>query len=157
FALERMRAGGVYDQIGGGFHRYSTDEHWLVPHFEKMLYDNALLLRLYADAWRATRDPRFADTAREIAAHVARQMTDAGGGFYATQDADSEGVEGKFFVWTVAEVRDALAGDDEATRQHADELTTAALLHWGITGEGNFEETDKTVLSIVKTAPELAV
>ncbi len=79
FALDQMRAGGIYDQLGGGFHRYSTDEAWLVPHFEKMLYDNALLLRLYADAWRATGEARFAATVREIAAYVAREMTSPGG------------------------------------------------------------------------------
>jgi len=88
-ALRAMRGGGIYDQLGGGFHRYSTDEKWLVPHFEKMLYDNALLLRLYADAYRVGREPRYAEVAREIAAYVRREMTDAGGAFYATQDADS--------------------------------------------------------------------
>jgi uncharacterized protein YyaL (SSP411 family) len=138
-ALDRMRDGGVYDQLGGGFHRYSTDEAWTVPHFEKMLYDNALLLRLYADAWRATRHARFADTARDIAAYVAREMTDAGGGFYATQDADSEGVEGKFFVWTPAEIDAALADDPAAA--------DAAKRAYGVTAAGNFEETGATVLT----------
>src|SRR6202012_4656329 len=93
-ALEAMRAGGIWDQLGGGFHRYSTDERWLVPHFEKMLYDNALLLRLYVDGWRATGEARYAETARGIAAWLAREMTSPEGGFYATQDADSEGHEG---------------------------------------------------------------
>src|SRR5262249_7890655 len=146
-ALDRMRAGGVYDQIGGGFHRYSTDERWLVPHFEKMLYDNALLLRLYTDAFRVTRDPRFAETAREIGAYVLPEMTAEGGGFYATQDADSEGEEGKFFVFSPDEVRAALNDED----------ATVALLHWGVEDGGNFEKTGKTVLSEVKTAAELAV
>jgi uncharacterized protein YyaL (SSP411 family) len=149
FALDRMRAGGIYDQIGGGFHRYSTDEAWLVPHFEKMLYDNALLLRLYVDAWRATRHERFAETAREIAAYVAREMTAPDGGFYSTQDADSEGEEGKFFVWDPAEVRACLAGDDEAAR--------AAMLRWGITEDGNFEESGKTVLHESKSVADVAV
>jgi uncharacterized protein YyaL (SSP411 family) len=149
FALDRMRAGGIYDQIGGGFHRYSTDDEWLVPHFEKMLYDNALLLRLYVDAFRATGEARFAATAREIVAYVKREMTDAGGGFYATQDADSEGVEGKFFIWSPAEIDDVLAGDPEAA--------TVAKLRFGVTETGNFEETKKTVLFTAKSEGDLAV
>jgi uncharacterized protein len=149
FALDRMRAGGIYDQIGGGFHRYSTDEAWGVPHFEKMLYDNALLLRLYVDGWRVTREHRFAKTAREIAAYVAREMTSPEGGFYATQDADSEGEEGKFFVWDPAEVRACLGEDDEAAR--------AALLRWGIADSGNFEDTGKTVLAEAKSVADVAV
>jgi uncharacterized protein len=149
FALDRMRAGGVYDQIGGGFHRYSTDEEWLVPHFEKMLYDNALLLRLYVDAWRVTREERFAKTAREIAAYVAREMTAPAGGFFATQDADSEGEEGKFFVWDPAEVRACLAGDDDEAR--------AALLRWGIGDGGNFENSGKTVLHEAKSVADVAI
>src|SRR5205085_660774 len=102
--LESMRRGGIWDHLGGGFHRYSTDEHWLVPHFEKMLYDNALLLRSYVDGFRVFGEELFADTARDLAAYVAREMTDASGGFYASQDADSEGEEGKFFVWDITEV-----------------------------------------------------
>jgi uncharacterized protein YyaL (SSP411 family) len=152
FALDRMRGGGIYDQIGGGFHRYSTDEEWLVPHFEKMLYDNALLLRLYVDAWRVTREERFAATAREIAQYVAREMTAPepdGGAFYATQDADSEGEEGKFFVWDPAEVRACLAGDGEAAR--------VASLRWGVTEEGNFEHSGKTVLHEAKSVADVAV
>jgi uncharacterized protein YyaL (SSP411 family) len=141
-ALDAMRAGGIWDQLGGGFHRYSTDERWLVPHFEKMLYDNALLLRLYVDGWRAFGDERHAQTARDIAAYVAREMTSPEGGFYATQDADSEGEEGKFFVWTPEQVDEACAGDDEAAR--------AAKRVWGITREGNFEESGATVLSLVE-------
>ena len=118
-ALDAMRAGGIWDHLGGGFHRYSTDERWLVPHFEKMLYDNAMLLGLYVDAWRATKEPLYEQTARAIAAYVAREMTSPDGGFYATQDADSEGDEGKFFVWTPAEI-DAACGDDvEALRVSA--------------------------------------
>src|SRR6202142_1807293 len=139
--LDAMRAGGIYDQLGGGFHRYSTDERWLVPHFEKMLYDNALLLRLYADGWRALRDEKYADTARDIASYVAREMTSPDGGFYATQDADSQGEEGRFFVWTPAEVDEACAADEEAAR--------AARRVYGITDEGNFEKGGATVLSLV--------
>ncbi len=141
-ALEEMRKGGIWDQLGGGFHRYSTDERWLVPHFEKMLYDNALLLRSYADAQRVFGGEAFAETALAIARYVEREMTDATGGYYASQDADSEGEEGKFFVWDEADVKAALGEDDEAVR--------AAVAAFGITPEGNFEEhgraTGKTVL-----------
>jgi uncharacterized protein len=138
-ALDAMRAGGIWDHLGGGFHRYSTDDRWLVPHFEKMLYDNALLLRLYVDGWRATGEPLYEQTARAIAAYVAREMTAPEGGFYATQDADSEGEEGKFFVWTPTEVDAACAGDDEAAR-----VVKAAF---DVTDAGNFEESGASVLS----------
>jgi uncharacterized protein YyaL (SSP411 family) len=138
-ALEAMRAGGIWDHLGGGFHRYSTDERWLVPHFEKMLYDNALLLRLYADAWRAQRIPLYERTVREIASYVAREMTSPEGGFYATQDADSDGHEGQYFVWTPQEIDVACAPDDEAAR--------VAKVAFGVTDEGNFEHTGSTVLS----------
>jgi uncharacterized protein YyaL (SSP411 family) len=141
-ALDAMRAGGIWDQLGGGFHRYSTDERWLVPHFEKMLYDNALLMRLYVDGWRATRDEAYASTARDIGRYLLREMQSPDGGFYSTQDADSEGEEGKFFVWTPREVDETCAGDEEAAR--------AAKRVWGITPEGNFEESGATVLSLVE-------
>ena len=110
-SLDKMADGGIYDQLGGGFHRYSVDDHWLVPHFEKMLYDNAQLLSLYAAMYRITGEPRYARVTREVLDYVEREMCHPGGGFYATQDADSEGEEGRFFVWTKAEV-DALLGDD---------------------------------------------
>ena len=109
--LTKMARGGIYDQIGGGFHRYSTDARWLVPHFEKMLYDNALLARLYTRAWQWTKDPFFARTANEVFGFVQREMTSAGGGFYSTFDADSEGEEGKFYVWSRVEVMQALDED----------------------------------------------
>ena len=128
--LTKMAKGGIYDQIGGGFHRYSVDEQWLVPHFEKMLYDNALLARLYCDAARALNDPSFIETAREILDYVLREMTSPEGGFYASQDADSEGEEGKFFVWTPDEVVDAVG----------EELAPIALRYFDVTEEGNFEE-----------------
>ena len=135
-ALDSMRKGGIWDHLGGGFHRYSTDERWLVPHFEKMLYDNALLLRSYVDGHRALgrsdAQVSFEETARAIVAWVDREMTDATGGYYASQDADSEGEEGKFFVWNPEGVREALAGDARAI--------DVALLAFGITEEGNFEE-----------------
>jgi uncharacterized protein YyaL (SSP411 family) len=110
--LTKMARGGMYDQIGGGFHRYSVDARWLVPHFEKMLYDNALLARLYTRAWQWTKDPFFAQIANEILGYVQREMTSPDGGFYSTMDADSEGEEGKFYVWTRAEVMQLL-GEDE--------------------------------------------
>ena len=109
--LDKMAGGGIYDHLGGGFHRYSVDDRWLVPHFEKMLYDNALLARLYLDAGRALNEPEFLGVAREILDYVMREMTSPEGGFYAAQDADSEGEEGKFFVWTPEQV-DAVVGPE---------------------------------------------
>jgi hypothetical protein len=108
----QMAAGGIYDHLGGGFHRYSTDAHWLVPHFEKMLYDNALLSRLYLHLYQVTKDDFFRRVAEETLDYVVREMTDAGGGFYSTQDADSEGHEGKFFVWSQKEILEALGNED---------------------------------------------
>ena len=110
--LTKMAQGGMYDQIGGGFHRYSTDAEWLVPHFEKMLYDNALLARLYTRAWQWNKDPFFASIANEILAFVQREMTSPEGAFYSTLDADSEGEEGKFYVWSRAEVMEILGETD---------------------------------------------
>jgi hypothetical protein len=151
-ALDRMRAGGIWDHLRGGFHRYSTDERWLVPHFEKMLYDNALLLRLYVDGFRALGTPAYADTAREIVGYLFAEMRDASGGFFASQDADSEGHEGTFFVWTPADLEAAVS---------AGTAREAARLHFGITTEGNFEKSGATVLSevmsIASVAAELGV
>jgi uncharacterized protein len=141
-ALESMRKGGIWDQLGGGFHRYSTDERWLVPHFEKMLYDNALLLRSYVDGYRVYGTPLFSETAHAIATYVAREMTDQDGGFYASQDADSEGEEGKFFIWGPDDVKAVLGSDAKAE--------SVVLDYFGITLAGNFEDhgrpTFKTVL-----------
>jgi uncharacterized protein YyaL (SSP411 family) len=127
-----MARGGMYDQVGGGFHRYAVDAEWLVPHFEKMLYDNALLARLGVHLWQATGDGEARRVTEETLAWVAREMTSPAGGFYATLDADSEGHEGKFYVWTADELRDALADlpDDARTRVAA---------YWGVTATGNFE------------------
>ena len=128
--LTRMARGGMYDQLGGGFHRYSVDGQWLVPHFEKMLYDNGQLARLYLHAWLAIGDPEYRRVAEETLDYILREMTHPEGGFYSSQDADSEGEEGKFFVWTPEEIRAAL-GDSEETR--------AALGYWGVEDGPNFE------------------
>ncbi len=109
--LGRMAAGGIRDHLGGGFHRYSVDGVWLVPHFEKMLYDQALLAKLYLNAARYFDEPVYAEVAAEIFEYVLREMTSGEGGFHATQDADSEGEEGKFFVWSKAEIENVLGGD----------------------------------------------
>ena len=126
--LRAMAQGGMYDQVGGGFHRYSTDAVWLVPHFEKMLYDNALLARVYLDAWKLTGEPFYRRIAQETLDYVLREMTGASGGFYSTQDADSEGEEGRFFLWTPAEL-EAVLGEDA-------QLVAG---YFGVTAEGNFE------------------
>ena len=110
--LREMRLGGIYDQIGFGFHRYATDKEWLVPHFEKMLYDQALLAIAYLEAYQATGEETYAATAREIFTYVIRDMTAHEGGFYSAEDADSEGVEGKFYVWTEQEIREILKKDE---------------------------------------------
>ncbi len=110
--LDAMRSGGMHDHIGGGFSRYSTDRQWLVPHFEKMLYDNALLAGAYIEAFQVTGDENYRDTATETLDYVAREMTAPEGGFYSATDADSEGVEGKFFVWTPDEIEKILGPDD---------------------------------------------
>lgn len=130
--LDMMAAGGIYDHIGGGFARYSTDARWLVPHFEKMLYDNALLARVYIEAYQATRKPLYRQVATEILDYIGREMTGPEGGIYSSTDADSEGVEGKFFVWTPDEVKDILK-DEEDTRRFC------AL--YDITASGNWEHT----------------
>ena len=127
--LEKMAHGGIYDQLGGGFHRYSTDTYWLVPHFEKMLYDNALLARLYLHAFQTTRKPLYRRVVEETLDYVTREMTHPSGGFYSAQDADSEGVEGKFFVWRPEEITDILG-------KEAAEVVNRV---YGVTRTGNFE------------------
>ena len=127
--LWRMALGGIYDQLGGGFCRYSVDAYWLIPHFEKMLYDNGPLLARYSDAWAVTRDPLFAAVAEETAAWTMREMQSPSGGYYSSLDADSEHEEGKFYVWTQEEVR-ALLGDAE----HA-----VCARYYGLTEAANFE------------------
>ncbi len=110
--LLEMRQGGIYDHVGFGFHRYSTDQEWLVPHFEKMLYDQAMLAMAYVEAYQATGNETYKKTAEEIFSYVLRDMTAPSGGFYSAEDADSEGVEGKFYVWTEAEIREVLKKKD---------------------------------------------
>ena len=127
--LRKMAAGGIYDHLGGGFHRYSVDAVWLVPHFEKMLYDNAQLVRVYLQAYQATGDTLYRRIVEETLEYVRREMTHPHGGFYSTQDADSEGVEGKFFVWTPAEVLAALGEEDGRL----------FCAYFDVTEHGNFE------------------
>ncbi len=112
FTLQRMAEGGIYDQVGGGFARYSVDAEWAIPHFEKMLYDNAWLLRAYADAWAVTGEPLFARVCAETAGWVMREMQAPDGGYYSSLDADSEGEEGKYYVWSVDEIRALLSKDE---------------------------------------------
>ena len=147
---DKMAAGGMYDQIGGGFARYSVDEKWLVPHFEKMLYDNAQLLHLYLDAHLVSGDKKHADVAHDILRYVLRDMRHKDGGFYSAEDADSEGKEGKFYCWTEAELKALLAETEFAL----------AKRYYGLTEHGNFEDhsdpeplKNQNVLSIV--SPEL--
>jgi hypothetical protein len=142
--LTRMARGGIYDQIGGGFHRYSVDARWLVPHFEKMLYDNALLARIYLHAWQWSRDPLFVRTARETLDFVAREMMAPEGGFYSTLDADSAGEEGKFYVWSRAEILEAL-GDEEGR---------AFCALFDATDGGNWE--GKTILNVPRSPDDVA-
>ncbi|WP_437201883.1 thioredoxin domain-containing protein [Planctomicrobium sp. SH664] len=134
-SLTKMAHGGIYDQLGGGFHRYSTDARWLAPHFEKMLYDNALLVPAYLEAWQITRDEEYATVVRETLDYILREMTAPAGGFYATQDADSEGEEGKFFVWSEAEIDQLLDPADARVFK----------LSYDVTPRGNWEE--KTILN----------
>jgi hypothetical protein len=143
--LEHMARGGIYDQLGGGFHRYSTDARWLVPHFEKMLNDNALLAGVYLDAWRATRNRFYERIVRETLDYVLREMTGAHGGFYTAQDADSEGGEGESFVWTAEGIQAAVGAKNAAV----------VMRHFGVEPIGNFEDA-KSVLLVAATADEVA-
>ena len=145
FTLEQMAKGGIYDQLGGGFHRYSVDQYWRVPHFEKMLYDNAQLLPLYAEAQQLNPRSLWKKVVEETVAYIAREMTSPQGGFYATQDADSEGEEGKYFVWTPSQVDEALGA----------ELGSLARQHFNVTEQGTFEN-GASVLEVHLTAEQLA-
>jgi uncharacterized protein YyaL (SSP411 family) len=128
-SLDAMSAGGIYDQVGGGFHRYSVDAHWLVPHFEKMLYDQALLVRAYLHGWMVTGTERYRRVVEETITYVLRDLTHADGGFFSAEDADSEGIEGKFYVWSLEELEE-LCGD----------ALPDVVRHFGVTARGNFED-----------------
>jgi hypothetical protein len=140
-----MAKGGIYDHLGGGFHRYSTDSRWLVPHFEKMLYDQALLGKVYVQAYQVTAKEKYARIARKIFDYIIRDMTDSKGGFYSAEDADSEGKEGLFYVWQPKEI-DKVLGTKNAGIFNE---------YYGVTGEGNFED-NKSILNINKSVEELA-
>ena len=150
-SLGKMGRGGIYDQLGGGFHRYSVDERWLVPHFEKMLYDNAQLARTLLAAYQVSRDAEFLQLARETLNYLEREMLDAEGGFYSAQDADQQGIEGQFFVWTPGEFA-ALLGEDAALVQ----------VYYGVSAEGNFADPHhpefgrRSVLSVPRKLHALA-
>jgi len=139
--LDKMLQGGIYDQVGGGFARYSTDDHWLVPHFEKMLYDNALLARAYLEGFQVTGNFEYARAAKEIFEYLERDMTSPEGGFYSAEDADSEGEEGKFYVWAPEELTEILGKDDGAS----------FMALYGVTEKGNFEE--KNILNLGEDLP----
>ena len=139
--LDRMALGGIYDQLGGGFHRYSVDGQWLVPHFEKMLYDNALLSRVYIEAWQATNKELYRRVAAETLDYVLRDMTDAGGGFHSAEDADSEGEEGKFYVWKENEIK-ALLGEEDGT---------LFCRYYGVSEQGSFE--GRNILHVPRDPP----
>ena len=142
--LDNMAFGGIYDQAGGGFARYSTDKTWTVPHFEKMLYDNAQLVSLYSHAYQYYQDPEYARIVKETLTFVERELMDKSGGFYSSLDADSEGEEGKFYVWTEGEIDAALGEDAKVFKAY-----------YGVSHKGNFEE--KNILTKVMSVPELAV
>ena len=135
-ATQKMVRGGIYDHLGGGFSRYSVDERWLVPHFEKMLYDNGQLLEVVADAFALTGEQEYCDVVRETTSWLEREMSDAAGGLFASQDADSEGVEGKYYVWTPAQIQEALGQANAMLFCDA----------YGVTPDGNFEH-QTTILS----------
>jgi len=128
-SLDAMAAGGIYDQVGGGFHRYSVDAYWLVPHFEKMLYDQALLVRAYLHGWLVVGEPRYRRVVEDTIDYVLRDLRHRDGGFFSAEDADSEGIEGKFYLWSLAEIEE-LAGPDAAE----------VVRYFGVTAGGNFED-----------------
>jgi len=140
----KMAEGGMYDQLGGGFHRYSVDAKWLVPHFEKMLYDNALLSRMYLHLYQVTKNPDARRVAEETLDYVVREMTDPRGGFYSSQDADSEGVEGKFFVWSRAEILNVLGAQDGSL----------FCDFFNVTERGNFE--GESILNVTSSLKDVA-
>jgi uncharacterized protein YyaL (SSP411 family) len=151
FTLQCMAAGGIHDQLGGGFHRYSTDREWLTPHFEKMLYDQALLLEAYLDAFQITGNKLYSETAHSICGYVLRDLRDEAGGFHSAEDADSEGEEGKFYVWTFNELREVLGKDADL-----------AGFVWGCVEAGNYfdeashERTGANILHLPRSVADSA-
>jgi uncharacterized protein YyaL (SSP411 family) len=143
--LDKMAMGGIYDQIGGGFHRYATDRAWQVPHFEKMLYDNALLSRIYLQAWAVTGYEPYARIGRETLDYLLREMRDGRGGFYSTEDADSEGEEGKYYIWTANELEKALGASQ----------VEQVKSHFGVTAAGNFEGRNILHVASLEAAPKI--
>jgi uncharacterized protein len=145
--LNNMRQGGIYDQVGFGFHRYSTDSKWLVPHFEKMLYDQALMTMAYTETFQATKKTRFAIAAQETLTYVLRDLASPNGGFFSAQDADSEGEEGKFYLWTIDQILDTLPAADAELAMHI----------YGLKPEGNFPDANgKNILHIAEPLEEVA-
>ena len=143
--LDALAKGGIHDHIGGGFHRYATDARWLVPHFEKMLYDQALLARVYLQAYQVTGNSLYADVARGIFDYVLRDMSDPAGGFYSAEDADSDGEEGTFYLWNAEQIA-AVLDQDQARLFNT---------YYGVTEEGNFDK-GKTILNITSSTEQLA-
>ncbi len=150
--LTAMRLGGIWDHVGFGFHRYATDARWLLPHFEKMLYDQALIAQVYLETYQITRDPFFAQTAEEIFTYILRDMTDPAGGFYAAEDADSEGEEGKFYVWSLKEFQKIMADEDASLWERI----------FDVKSEGNFSDeatgrrSGANILHLEKPLPQWA-
>jgi uncharacterized protein YyaL (SSP411 family)/aryl-alcohol dehydrogenase-like predicted oxidoreductase len=150
--LDAMARGGIYDHVGGGFARYSTDERWLVPHFEKMLYDNALLVKAYLEAYQVTGEPSFERVARETLDYVLREMTSPEGGFYSSTDADSEGIEGKFFVWTPEQIAEVL--DEDEARAFNAYYDISLTGNWESASIPNTPRSIDTVAGELDTTPE---
>jgi uncharacterized protein YyaL (SSP411 family) len=148
--LDAMARGGIFDQLGGGFHRYAVDDIWLVPHFEKMLYDNAQLSRVYLHAWQVTGRPLYRRIVEQTLDYVAREMLDPSGGFYSAQDADSEGEEGRYFLWTPDEIVTAIGSSATDSADDADLFMAA----YGVTRHGNFE--GRNILHLAKSVEQLA-
>jgi uncharacterized protein YyaL (SSP411 family) len=151
--LDRMLAGGIYDQLGGGFARYSVDAIWLIPHFEKMLYDNALLARIYLHGWQAFGHERYRRICEETLDWMLREMRGSEGGFYSALDADSEGEEGKFYVWIPEQIRETLANDPNCIKFWSDNHQDL-MQFWGVTEAGNFEGANVLHLAGGADAPE---
>ena len=143
---DKMNHGGIHDQIGGGFARYSTDQRWLIPHFEKMLYDNALLTQLYSELYQISKNRVYLATAKKVLNYITREMTSPEGGFYSAQDADSDGEEGKFYTWSKAEIIRSLGNEE----RHADIFCE----YYGVTEGGNFE--GKNILHVTRSTDEIA-